>query len=336
MSPRQSKEPSAKSVAEAKPIAEDTSISIGESTTVKDVELKDGSVLIEVIHRDDNSFIESMVAAPKSYSKIGGVSYRGGAYWNRKSINATEDTILEAMINEGMISTPIEKRVKKILEKKFKVVPVKHVDSDIHQEVMQFFDEHSLWLKLGQCIMNAELFGAGYLWYQYADIKGLTGLSKPVRQGKVELLDIQMINALAFRETKRLPNNDPEYYIFNSKENNVRVELTIHPSRIIPVINDPMGTHPDGVASLLKTISHVDDLRSIIWMMRQLLLRRGAPITIIYIPTGYPESAKATMRQSFKQAQPNDIITIPFDPNVPKDQQIRVEWNPSFSSIGNL
>jgi hypothetical protein len=336
MSPRQSKEPSAKSVAGASPIEVSTPIPVSATTEIKEVELPDGAVLISVVTQDSSSFGESQVSAPKHYSKIGAVDYRGGSYWNRKSLNANEDTILEAMINEGMISTPIEKRCKKIFEKKFKVTTPDNPDSKLHREVMAFFDEHSLWLKLWQATMNSELFGAGYLWYLYADIKSWQELSKPVKDGNVELLDIEMITKLRWKETTRTPDNEPEYYVFNSTEDGMPIELKIHPSRIIPIINDPMGTHPDGVASLLKTISHVDELRSIIWMMNQLLLRRGAPITIIYIPNGYPDPAKAIMRKSFKQAQPNDIITIPFDPNLPKDQQIRVEWNPSFSSIGNL
>jgi hypothetical protein len=336
MTPRHTKGTSAKSIADAVPIHEDTPVPVDSNTEIKDAQLSDGSVIIEVVHRDNNEFMESLIAAPKQYSSIGALGYRGGAYWNRRDFDANKDSILEAMINEGMIGTPIEKRTKKSFEKKFKVVTPDNSDSKLHRQVMMFFDKHSLWLKLWQATMNSESFGSGYLWYQYADIKSWKDLIKPVKVGPVKLDTIEHITKYSWKGTERLPNNEPKYYVFGSKDGNEPIELKIHPSRIIPITNDPLGTHPDGVASLLKTFNHVDDLRSIIWMMRQLLLRRGAPITIIYIPNGYPDTAKATMRKSFKQAQPNDIITIPFDPNLPKDQQIRVEWNPSFSSIGNL
>lgn len=278
------------------------------------------------------------VPAPFRYSNLGEPNVKGGRYWERGSIIKNMNMVAEALAGEGIFMRPLEKRCKKMWEKGFTIVTPGHADSKLPDEVNAFFDKYDLWLKTYQATMNMSAFGEGLLWYQLKDIESPAQLERPMPNGKYDLNGIKVISKLNIVDTRKDKGNNITHYGVKLTVNGADQTVYIHASRMIPFINDPFGTHPDGLSELLGSIEHLDALRNIRWTMHQLLLRRGAPPTIVYYPKGLAKSVIDDVLKSFKQLGPNDVVGIPLSPDMQGQQntQIRAEWNPNFSAIGNL
>ena len=276
--------------------------------------------------------------APYDYSELGEYREFGGTGYERQETNPTDKLVFKAYQKEGLLSRPVNKINQKYWDKGFKVLTPGKPDSKLPEETNDFFKKFQIISKLCQGTTSRTLFGAGWLWYQTKDIESPEDLKTELDiNANIKLYKIVTLPKLLLVEPIRDTTTGAIKWIrfMMNDGTNDNAEIDIHVSRLLPIINDPLGIHPMGQSEVLAAITRLSDLQTIIWSMQQILKTRAAPVTIIYFPRGMIKKHRRQIMAQFKNLQPNDIVGIQHAGQTP-DDKVKVEWPTSFTAMGNM